>query len=333
MAQSDLQRIAADLVAYYNQVASEVAVLVEIHNATTRNANLLGVLSHRATGNTRAYVSAAAVELAEASKAVRRAAEQFEDSQTIALEWARQAVLDTPARSAPPHEPSTAARRSPDEPQSSRPQFEPLLPGLDRDDQLVEEVAKLARPEQERWQKVFATYPGRDASDSDKAAWYQMAAAGANVPDHMRTILRGKAFHHDVADQFRATEVTIHQRDNEGNVLRTFRVDGLNRRQVVSLKNTQLADVKLATAKGHVDELVKKYKPDQPNLVIARTDGNRTKLQHWNPDAIDLPLRGQMILGVPVQSKPVPQEIIDYAADRNVIIREYTPRTSGRADR
>ena len=95
MAQSDLQRIAADLVASFEEVTREIGVLVEIHNATTRNANLLGVLSHRATGNTRSYVGAAAVELAEASKAVRRAAELLEDSSTIALGWARQAVLDT----------------------------------------------------------------------------------------------------------------------------------------------------------------------------------------------------------------------------------------------
>ncbi|WP_454859582.1 DNA/RNA non-specific endonuclease [Promicromonospora soli] len=95
MAQSDLQRIAADLVAYFEGVTGEIGVLVEIHNATTRNANLLGVLSHRATGDTRSYVGAAAVELAEASKAVRRAAELLEDSSGIALGWARQAVLDT----------------------------------------------------------------------------------------------------------------------------------------------------------------------------------------------------------------------------------------------
>jgi hypothetical protein len=95
VAQSDLQRIAADLVAYFEDIAGEVGVLVEIHNATTRNANLLGVLSHRATGDTRSYLGAAAVELAEASKAVRRAAELLEDSSGIALGWARQSVLGT----------------------------------------------------------------------------------------------------------------------------------------------------------------------------------------------------------------------------------------------
>lgn len=100
MAQSDLQRIAADLVAYFEGVTGEIGVLVEIHNATTRNANLLGILSHRATGDTRSYVGAAAVELAEASKAVRRAAELLEDSSSIALGWARQAVLDTARTSA-----------------------------------------------------------------------------------------------------------------------------------------------------------------------------------------------------------------------------------------
>jgi hypothetical protein len=110
VAQSELQRIATGLVAYFEQITDEVGILVEIHNATTRNANLLGVLSHRATGSTRSYVGAAALELAEASKAVRRTAELLEDSRGIALGWARQAVLDTARTDVDTRDAATSSR-------------------------------------------------------------------------------------------------------------------------------------------------------------------------------------------------------------------------------
>ncbi|MFC8797272.1 hypothetical protein ACFT2C_06040 [Promicromonospora sp. NPDC057138] len=323
MAQSDLQRIAADLVAYFEQARGEVGVLVEIHNATIRNANLLGVLSHRAAGDTRSYVGAAAVELAEASKAVRRAAELLEDSSGIALGWARQAVLDTASGHRVPARPVGAG------PTVSEPlPFESLLPGLDPDDELVEEVAKLPKPEQERWQKVFATYPGRDAPDTAKASWYRTAADGENVPEHMRRILRGKAFHYDVAHHFLATEVTINKVGKRGEIKQRFFLDGMTRREVVSLKNAQLWDVSKATAKGYVNEMLRKYNPLQRDLIVAGTEGNKRKISAWGGRLIGRRLRGDMVLGVPPQDQPIPQWLIDYGEKRGVEIRPYSPNQS-----
>lgn len=83
--------------------------------------------------------------------------------------------------------------------------------------------------------------------------------------------------------------------------------------EIVSRKNTQLADVQEATAKRYLSEVDRKY---APGTKIAEV-----------PSAKDLAgktLNGQKILEVPVQEKPVPQSVLDAANERNIIIRDPT---------
>lgn len=197
------------------------------------------------------------------------------------------------------------------------------LAGLAPDDELAVAARELAAAQRARMSKVWRTFPhGADAAT--KAAWYRDAAKADGIPDHMRQIMDGKAFNHEVYPLFDAREVTIHRIDpSTGLPTKTFYVDALGRNQVVSLKHTQLAEVQPQTARKYIDEIITKYNPDDPTLVIARTAGNTDKLAST---AIGKSLEGRMILGVPTQNAPIPQEILDYAAKWDITIREIATR-------
>ena len=67
-------------------------------------------------------------------------------------------------------------------------------------------------------------------------------------------------------------------------------------------------------AKNSIDELVKKYKP-----------GTELKNTARNADAIEQggnALKGKMILEVPPQKVPVPDEVLKHAKTNRVIIRD-----------
>ena len=73
------------------------------------------------------------------------------------------------------------------------------------------------------------------------------------------------------------------------------------------------------TAIRYLKELTDKY---APGAVIADVPSNNTgsneKIFELNGDNV---LRGQMILEVPVQKKPIPQNVIDYADKLRIKIR------------
>jgi hypothetical protein len=194
-----------------------------------------------------------------------------------------------------------------------------FLTGLPVDDELVVAARELAAAQREQMSRVWATFP-HGADDAVKAAWYRQAASTDGIADHMRQILNGKAFQHEVYPLFDAHEVTIYRVDSiTGERTATFRLDVMSKTEVVSLKNTQLAQVQESTAKTYIDELVKKYNPTSTDLIIARTDGNMSQLPSG---VIGGNLKGQMVLGVPAQQAPIPQSIIDYAAKFRVEIRQ-----------
>ena len=77
---------------------------------------------------------------------------------------------------------------------------------------------------------------------------------------------------------------------------------------IVSRKNTQLAEVEVATGIGYLNELSEKYKPGTkiPNTaknVQLKIAGQR--------------LSGPQILEVPVQTAPVPKKLLDKAKAQN----------------
>jgi hypothetical protein len=86
--------------------------------------------------------------------------------------------------------------------------------------------------------------------------------------------------------------------------------------EIVSRKNSQLAEVQPGTAKEYLSEIDQKYAPGIP---IANTPGNQEKL---GGDQTGNVLRGEKILEVPVQNVPIPQDILKAAEDREIIIRD-----------
>ena len=82
----------------------------------------------------------------------------------------------------------------------------------------------------------------------------------------------------------------------------------------MSRKYTQLADVKDSTGIGYLNELQTKY----PSGAII-TDSP------FNPKALrGQEMTGQLILEVPVQNNPIPQSVIDYANNHDIVIRAVT---------
>ncbi len=183
----------------------------------------------------------------------------------------------------------------------------------------IDDAAEAARAAISR---VFSSFP-HGADDVVKAAWYRRAATAEGLPPHMRQVMNGKAFHHEVYGHFEAREVTIHRIDEaSGGVERAFRVDALSQREVVSLKETQLTEVQASTVERYIDEIVNKYNPRRPELVVAATAGNEAKL---GTAALGRPLRGRMTLGVPIQHTRIPQGLVDYARAAGVRIKQLAP--------
>ncbi|MEW4225848.1 LXG domain-containing protein [Rossellomorea marisflavi] len=82
--------------------------------------------------------------------------------------------------------------------------------------------------------------------------------------------------------------------------------------EIVSRKFTQLAEVKETTALSYLSEFTKKY-----------SSGSEISSGKFNPNALKGGrLEGELILEVPVQTKPVPQKIIDEATEKGIIIRD-----------
>ena len=88
---------------------------------------------------------------------------------------------------------------------------------------------------------------------------------------------------------------------------------------IVSRKYTQLSEVSEETAIRYLKELSDKY---APGSIIADVPSNRTGV---NKGIFELnqgdKLKGQMILEVPVQKKPIPQNVINYADKLRIKIR------------
>nr|WP_242313727.1 hypothetical protein [Bacillus cereus group sp. BfR-BA-01355] len=82
--------------------------------------------------------------------------------------------------------------------------------------------------------------------------------------------------------------------------------------EIVSRKFTQLAEVKEKTALSYLSEFTKKY-----------SSGSEVSSGKFNPNALKGGrLDGELILEIPVQTKPVPQKIIEEANEKGIIIRD-----------
>lgn len=83
--------------------------------------------------------------------------------------------------------------------------------------------------------------------------------------------------------------------------------------EILSRKHTQLAEIQPRTARNYLRELERKY---PPGTVIADVPSNRAT------GLAGKQLEGQMYLEVPAQNAPVPQQVIDEATQRRIIIRD-----------
>lgn len=321
MAQSDLQRIAEDLATELDQaIGADLRAVFALMDRCQGWSNQL-----LATGARDTFARTAAADIGMARQELLRTVQHLRRAQLVGTAWAQNAVTAT-SQGNPvtgdltpgmaEHWRSGGNTWAPAHLQHEIDDLDPIS------DDLQEAIDKLAPQEQQRWQRVWRKFP-KGGTHAQKAAFYRAAAEEPDVPDHMRPVLRGCAFNHDVYPLFPASEVTINNLAEDGTTARQFRVDALGRREIVSLKYTQLAKIKFKTARGYVDELLKKYAPGRKDLVVAPTPGNRAKLAE-RPSAMGKPLRGAMVLGIPPQTEPIPEEILDYAAENDIEIREIT---------
>ncbi len=119
----------------------------------------------------------------------------------------------------------------------------------------------------------------------------------------------GRAFNAHQNHRFEANEVTL---------LNKKRLDSYNHgSEIVSRKLSQLADLSPDTAKYYLQEITRKYPPGE---IIADTTKARTEFPHLAGKE----LRGRMYLELPVQNKPVPPDILAYAKDCRIFIRDIT---------
>lgn len=113
---------------------------------------------------------------------------------------------------------------------------------------VVDDGAALLAQHRKAISQVFRDFP-RGTDDATKAAWYRQAAQAEDLPDYMRPVLNGRAFHHEVYGHFDSAEVTIDKIGPSGRTVQQFRVDGLSAGEIISVKDTQLATVGTDTAK------------------------------------------------------------------------------------
>ena len=152
-----------------------------------------------------------------------------------------------------------------------------------------------------------------------KIAMYQRLIDRADTPDHLQRMFSGSQFDWMHQHNYTANQIWIDGADGV-----RFRLDSLNPGEaIVSRKLTDLSQVTPATARSYIDELISKYGPNNPDLVIADTPANQAQLGNLD-EVIGRPLRGQPILEVPVQPDGVPQSILEYAQENHVIIRDVT---------
>jgi hypothetical protein len=143
------------------------------------------------------------------------------------------------------------------------------------------------------------------------------AAGGAvgrrALPDEVRTnMMRGNAFNRAEYPKYgNYNEIRL----VNNKVLDSYRPG----REIVSRKYTQLADVKYPTARSYISEVTKKY---AAGTGVAASPRNVREM----PGLVGQRLRGRYYLEVPVQAKPVPHDVLAWAASHHVTIRDITGR-------
>ncbi|GAU70709.1 hypothetical protein SSP35_22_00120 [Streptomyces sp. NBRC 110611] len=143
--------------------------------------------------------------------------------------------------------------------------------------------------------------PGVGGSGLD-AHW---VFAWKDLPQEVKdNFYRGNKFNRENYGRYPANEVHL----TNGKRLDSYTPG----KEIVSRKHAQLSEVEPKTARSYLDEITNKYEPD----TVIRSNKY--------PELDGKPLSGDMILEVPVQVTPIPQEIIEHAQELNIMIRDVT---------
>lgn len=132
--------------------------------------------------------------------------------------------------------------------------------------------------------------------------------------EFMRRVIAGNRFNHFLNPRYAYNEVPL----VTGNT-RPFRLDSYTPGEaIVSRKLTQFNDILPSTARAYIDEFVRKY---PAGTRIADVPSTRELGINGRP------LEGDMILEVPPQTGgSIPREIIEYAEDHDIFIRDINGR-------
>jgi hypothetical protein len=155
-----------------------------------------------------------------------------------------------------------------------------------------------------------------------KAAMFARLAARADFPQYVRRMFEGSRFNWENYGKYSAREVAVDRLLATDNAPRRFILDSYSPGEaVVSRKYTQLADVQESTAKGYIKEMVSHYDPRSSEFTIADTPMNQAQLGHID-GAIGGPVRGPLVLEIPVQTQAIPRAVLEYAAEADVRIQD-----------
>ncbi|OUE29039.1 hypothetical protein BFL36_00255 [Clavibacter michiganensis] len=143
--------------------------------------------------------------------------------------------------------------------------------------------------------------PGADVANRHPIpSWITDRLANPEIAAWKKRILEGHEFNY--ANHHRYTHSEIR-------VMRRWWLDSYEENQwITSRKHTQVAGIRWHTIKRYIDEIGNKYKP---GYIV---------------DATGRPLRGFQVLEIPPQVREMPQRVLDYAAQKDVIIRESNGR-------
>ena len=145
-------------------------------------------------------------------------------------------------------------------------------------------------------------------------------AKAAQRADFFRRVAAGRAFDAQRARFYDFNQIYINKPSGKPGywVMDSYlpRQNGVFEPGPVSRKATQLADIDPRTAIAYLKEAKAKY---PPGAIFAKVDSTDEVLA-------GRPASGQLFLEVPVQSRPIPQEILAAARSLSITIRDVTGR-------
>ncbi|MCU5672109.1 hypothetical protein OWP19_10500 [Bacillus cereus] len=180
-------------------------------------------------------------------------------------------------------------------------------------------ISKQGGTDFQSWVNKHHTESNKIIDDKIKGVEASLASKGTgeatpkkkSVPDWLKERWEaGNNFNKENRPRYPYNEVELEAKEVGG---KKYVVDSYaHNKEIVSRKFTQLSEVQEKTAKSYLNEITKKY-----------PSGSKISNGPFNPNALKGGrLKGELILEVPVQNKPIPQTILDEATKNRIIIRD-----------